>query len=88
MKETRTLRNVIVYDSKTKRQVEIDLDVEVDIQWIANQLAAKAFHNKSRKARALHGLVEVRIRGTKATPIKAAPIKAAPIKAAPIKVPA
>jgi hypothetical protein len=73
MKETRILRNVVVYDRKLKQQVEIDVDVEVDIDWIARELAAKAYNNKSqnnvRKARALHGLVEVRLRGTKATPL-------------------
>jgi hypothetical protein len=69
MKETRILRNVRVVDRKTGRNVEIDLDVEVDINWIGQQLAVKAYNNKARKARALHGLVEVRLRGTKATPI-------------------
>jgi hypothetical protein len=69
MKDTRVMRNVIVWDRKTQSRVEIDLDVEVDIQWIAEQLAPKAYNNKSRKARALHGLVEVRMRGTKATPV-------------------
>lgn len=66
MKETRVLRNVIVYDRKLKRQVEIDLDVEADLNWIGQQLAAKAYNNKKRKSSVLHGLVEVRIRGTKA----------------------
>lgn len=70
MKETRVLRNVRVVDRKTGRNVEIDLDVEVDIHWIAHQLAVRAYNNKARKARALHGLVEVRVRGTKATPIR------------------
>ena len=67
------MRNVIVWDRKTQQHVEIDLDVEVDIHWIGQQLAAKAYNNKSqnnvRKARALNGLVEVRVRGTKATPV-------------------
>jgi hypothetical protein len=70
MKESRTLRNVRVVDRNTGRNVEIDLDVEIDIYWIAHQLAVKAYNNKSRKARALHGLVEVRMRGTKATPVR------------------
>jgi hypothetical protein len=70
MKESRTLRNVIVWDSKTRQRMEIDLDVEIDIHWIAQHLASKAYNNKSRKALALHGLVEVRMRGTKATPIR------------------
>jgi hypothetical protein len=69
MKETRTLRNVLVYDRKTKQRVEIDVDVEVDINWIAEQLAARAYNNKAHRSRALHGLVEVRVRGTKATPV-------------------
>jgi hypothetical protein len=72
MKETKILRNVPVWDSKTKQWMEIDLDVEIDIHWIAHQLAPKAYNNKSRKARALHGLVEVRRRGTKAIPVREA----------------
>lgn len=67
--ETRILRNVPVWDRKTEHWVEIDLDVEVDIEWIAHQLAPKAYNNKARKARALHGLIEVRRRGTKALPV-------------------
>lgn len=70
MKETRILRNVLVYDRKAKQSVEIDLDVEIAIELIAHQLAAKAYNNKTRKSRVLHGLVEVRMRGTKATPIQ------------------
>jgi hypothetical protein len=70
MKETKILRNVIVWDSRAQTSVEIDLDVEIDTYWIAQQLAPKAFNNKKRKTRALHGLVEVRVRGTKATPIR------------------
>ena len=69
-KESRTLRNVVVWDRKTQQAVEIDVDVEVDVGWIAKQLALKAYNNKKRKSSALHGLVEVRVRGTKATPIK------------------
>jgi hypothetical protein len=72
MKEARVLRNVIVYDRKTRQRVEIDLDVEVDINWIGQQLAAKAYNNNNRKSQALHGLVEVRVRGTKATPVEGA----------------
>ena len=72
MKDARILRNVPVWDSKTKQWVEIDLDVEVDIHWIAHQLAPKAYNNKARRSSALHGLVEVRMRGTKATPVKGA----------------
>jgi hypothetical protein len=68
VKESRILRNVIVWDSKAGRAVEIDLDVEVDIYWIAHELAGKAYNNSSRKTRALNGLVEVRMRGTKAVP--------------------
>ena len=71
MKEARVLRNVVVYDRKAKQQVEIDVDVEVDINWIGQQLAARAYNNKTRKSAALHGLVEVRMRGTKATPLAA-----------------
>jgi len=70
MKDARILRNVPVWDSKTKQWVEIDLDVEVDIHWIAHQLAPKAYNNKARRSSALHGLVEVRMRGTKATPVR------------------
>jgi hypothetical protein len=72
MKDARILRNVPVWDSKTKQWVEIDLDVEVDVNWIAHQLAPKAYNNKARKSQALHGLVEVRVRGTKATPVEGA----------------
>jgi len=70
MKETRTLRNVLVWDSKTRQRVEIDIDVEVDVDWIAQHLAPKAYHNKNRKSCALHGMVEVRMRGTKVVPVK------------------
>jgi hypothetical protein len=70
MKETRVLRNVIVYDRKTRQSVEIDVDVEVDVNWIGQQLALKAYNNRARKSQALHGLVEVRVRGTKATPLR------------------
>ena len=68
MKETRILRNMRVWDRLAGRSVLIDLDVDIDMFWIANQLASKAYNNKSRKARALNGLVEVRMRGTKAVP--------------------
>jgi dihydroneopterin aldolase len=70
MKETRVLRNVVVWDRKASQQVVIDLDVEVDINRIAHQLAVKAYNNKRRKTGALNGLVEVRMRGTKATPMQ------------------
>jgi hypothetical protein len=74
MKETRLLRNVPVWDRKLKQKVEVDVDVEIDIYWIAHELADKAYNNKpvnnNRKSRALRGLVEVRVRGTKATPIR------------------
>jgi hypothetical protein len=70
MRETRVLRNVVVTDSKTRQRVEIDVDVEVDIGWIAQELAGKAYNNKSRRSGAMRGLVEVRMRGTKATPVK------------------
>ena len=70
MKETRLLRNVPVWDRKLKQKVEVDVDVEIDIYWIAHELAGKAYNNKNnRKSRALRGLVEVRVRGAKATPI-------------------
>ena len=70
MTETRILRNIRVWDRKAQSSVLIDVDVEVDVNWIGQQLAAKAYNNNNRKSRALHGLVEVRVRGTKATPIK------------------
>lgn len=69
MKETRVMRNVRVWDEKAGRGVLIDLDVEVDLHWIGEQLASRAYNNKERKASALHGLVEVRMRGTKAIPV-------------------
>lgn len=72
MKETRVLRNVVVWDRKAKRKVEIDVDVEVDIDWIGQQLASKAYNNDNRKSSAVHGLVEVRMRGTKAIPLATA----------------
>jgi hypothetical protein len=72
MKETRILRNVPVWDRKTHQRVVIDVDVEVDINWIGQQLALKAYNNNNRKSQALHGLVEVRVRGTKATPVEGA----------------
>ena len=72
MKEARVLRNVRVVDRKTGRNVEIDLDVYIDLDWIGHQLAPKAYNNKARKSQALHGLVEVRVRGTKATPVEGA----------------
>jgi hypothetical protein len=72
MKEARTLRDIRVWDRKAQTSVLIDLDVEVDINWIGQQLAAKAYNNNNRKSQALHGLVEVRVRGTKATPVEGA----------------
>jgi hypothetical protein len=72
MKETRILRNVPVWDRKAQQVVQIDVDVEVDIGWIGQQLALKAYNNNNRKSQALHGLVEVRVRGTKATPVEGA----------------
>jgi hypothetical protein len=68
-KESRILRNVLVWDRKAQTNVQIDVDVDVDVHWIAQQLALKAYNNKKRKSSALHGLVEVRVRGTKATPV-------------------
>ena len=70
MIETRILRNVAVWDNRTKHRVEIDLDVMIDIAGIASGLASKAYNNSSRKSRALNGLVEVAMRGTKVTPIR------------------
>jgi hypothetical protein len=72
VKETRILRNIPVWDRKSEQRVLIDIDVEVDINWIGQQLALKAYNNDNRKSRALHGLVEVRVRGTKATPLATA----------------
>jgi hypothetical protein len=72
MMDARILRNIRVWDRKTQTSVLIDLDVEVDINYIGQQLAARAYNNKARKSQALHGLVEVRVRGTKATPIEGA----------------
>jgi hypothetical protein len=72
MMDARILRNIRVWDRKTQTSVLIDLDVEVDINYIAQQLAPKAYNNKARKSQALHGLVEVRVRGTKATPVEGA----------------
>ena len=70
MKETRILRNVVVWDRKAQQAVEIDVDVEFDIGWIAKLLATKAYNNSRRRSRALNGLVEVAMRGTKVTPIR------------------
>jgi hypothetical protein len=74
MMDARILRNIRVWDRKTQTSVLIDLDVEVevDINYIGQQLAPKAYNNKARKSQALHGLVEVRVRGTKATPVEGA----------------
>jgi hypothetical protein len=69
VKESRILRNVLVWDAKTRQRFEIDLDVQIAVDLIAQQLALKAYNNKSRRTRALGGLVEVRMRGTKATPL-------------------
>ena len=69
-KESRTLRNVVVWDRKTKKDVVVDFDVDVDIHLIGQQLAFKAYNSAKRKSSALSGLVEVRVRGTKATPVK------------------
>jgi len=70
MKETRTLRNVVVWDNKTRQRVLIDVDVVIDVHWIGQLLATKAYNNRHHKSRAMHGLVEVRMRGTKTTPLK------------------
>lgn len=72
MKDARVLRDIRVWDRKAQTSVLIDLDVEVDINWIGQQLAARAYNNKARKSQALHGLVAVRVRGTKATPVEGA----------------
>jgi hypothetical protein len=72
MKDARILRDIRVWDRKTQTSVLIDLDVEVDVNWIGQQLAAKAYNNKARKSSVLNGLVEVRVRGTKATPVEGA----------------
>lgn len=69
MKETRILRNFAVWDRAAGQKVEIDIEIEIDVFWIAQQLAGRAYNNKNRKSSALHGLVEVRMRGTKAMPL-------------------
>ena len=64
------VRNVIVWDNKTKHAVEIDLDVMIHVGELARRLGDKAYNNRSRKSRALDGVVEVAMRGTKATPVR------------------
>lgn len=64
------IRGVKVWDNKTKHAVEIDLDVMIHVGDLAQRLGNKAYNNRSRKSRALDGLVEIRVRGTKATPVK------------------
>jgi hypothetical protein len=71
MKETRIVRGVQVWDRKARQSVEIDLDVEIAVDLIGHELAAKAYNNRARRSRALHGLVEVRMRGAKITPLAA-----------------
>ena len=64
------IRDVIVWDNKTKHAVEIDLDVMIHVGELARRLGGKAYNNRSRKSRALDGVVEVAMRGTKATPVR------------------
>ena len=70
MKETRIIRGVHVWDRKAKRTVVIDVDVEIDPVFVAHELAGRAYNNKRRKSSVLCGVVEVRMRGTKATPVR------------------
>jgi hypothetical protein len=64
------IRGVKVWDNKTKHAVEIDLDVTIHVGELARRLGDKAYNNSGRKSRALSGVVEVKMRGTKATPIR------------------
>lgn len=63
------IRGVKVWDKRTKHAVEIDLDVTIHVGELARRLGNKAYNNNRRKSRALDGVVEVAVRGTKAMPV-------------------
>ena len=60
----------MVWDNETKHFVFIDLDVMIHVGELAQRLGEKAYNNSRRKSRALGGVVEVAMRGTKATPVR------------------
>lgn len=59
----RIVENIRVYDRRTKSYLSIDVDVEVDVRALAEQLAVKAYSNKSRKTSLAFGKVCVSVRG-------------------------
>jgi hypothetical protein len=56
------VKNVPVWDRRTKTRVTIDVDVEVDVYNVAVKLGQRAFENKSRKSAALSNNVVVVVR--------------------------
>ena len=64
------IRGVKVWDNKTRHAVEIDVDVTIHVGELARRLGGKAYNNSRRKSGVLNGVVEVAMRGTKATPVK------------------
>jgi hypothetical protein len=44
------VKNVPVWDRRTKAGVTIDVDVEIDVYSLAAKLAQRAYENKSGKA--------------------------------------
>ena len=53
------VKNVPVWDRKTKERVMIDVDVEVDVYNLAVKLGQRAYENKSGKSFALANNVSV-----------------------------
>lgn len=69
MIEKRIIRNLPVRGRDGKR-VRIDVDLTIDLDFVAYALAAKAYLNKNGRATLLGGMIEVRQRGTKADPVE------------------
>lgn len=56
------VKNVPVYDRRTKTGITIDVDVEIDVYNLAIKLAQRAHENKSGKSFALANNVAVTVR--------------------------
>jgi hypothetical protein len=63
----RIVESIRVYDRRTKGYISIDVDVEVDVRALAEQLAVKAYSNKSGKTSLAFGKVRVSVRGPSKT---------------------
>jgi hypothetical protein len=63
-------RKLILFDRRLKREVECMVELDLDLDHIAEILGSKAIGNKSKRSRALGGMIKANVRLTQAERIK------------------